>query len=234
MKITKGGSGARRALRSTEFAAILFDLDGVLIDSTESVTRHWKEWAATHGLDLDEIMQVAYGVRTIETMRRIAPHLDAQKEAAVFGAHEVDDTEGVVPIDGAGRMLAALPQGRWAIVTSCGANLARARLTQAHLPIPRILITADDIGQGKPAPDPYLAAAKQLGIAAKRCVVIEDAPAGIEAGIRAGMAVIGLTTTHRREELFEKGADVVIDQLASLSIQEAGDRTALILDIERK
>jgi sugar-phosphatase len=215
-----------------ECDAVLFDLDGVLIDSRESVHRHWKEWAEAHGLDVDQIMRVAYGVRTVETMRRMAPHLDAEKEAAEFGAHEAQDTAGVVAIEGAARVLTALPADRWAIVTSCGAGLARARLRQARLPMPRVLVTSDDVQQGKPAPEPYLTAASRIGIPASRCAALEDSPAGIEAAKKAGMRAIGITTTHPREALLEKGADLVIDALADLIIRETSASSRLSLQLK--
>ncbi len=199
-----------------ECDALLFDLDGVLIDSTICVTRHWEAWARRHGLDLDDVMREAHGVRTIETMRRVAPHLDVEKEEERFAAREVVDTEGVVALDSAARLLNGLPQDVWAIVTSGSHELATARLRRAGLPIPRTLVGADDVRRGKPAPEPYLVGAERLGVAAEGCVVVEDAPAGIQAARAAGMRVIGITTTHPREEL--AGCEVVIDRLSALRI----------------
>lgn len=211
--------------------AVLFDLDGVLIDSTSCIVRHWQAWADQHCLDVDQIMQVAHGIRTVETMRLVAPYLDVEKEAERFTAQEVIDTVGVVAIEGSLRMLEALPKDVWAIVTSGSSELAKARLMQADLPIPKILVTADDVKRGKPAPEPYLIGAKRLGIAAERCIVIEDAPAGIEAGRKAGMRVIGISSTYAREELFEKGADVVVDRLTNLKI-EVVDGYRLVIQVE--
>ncbi len=208
---------------------LLFDLDGVLIDSTEAVVRHWREWSEAHGLDVDRIMQVAYGIRTIETMRLVAPHLDADREAAAFGAREERDTSGVVAIEGATGLLNSLREDHWMIVTSCTLELARARLKQAQLPIPRALITADDVSRGKPAPDPYLEAAKRLGLKVEQCIVVEDSPAGIHAGKAAGMRVIGLATTHSQQQLLESGADFVIDRLSDLDIREGADRRSLTI-----
>ncbi len=196
--------------------AMLFDLDGVLIDSTICITRHWEAWARRHGLDVDEVMQAAHGVRTIETMRLVAPHLDAEREAARFTAREIVDTEGVFAIDSASQLLSGLPQDVWAIVTSASYELATARLRRVGLPIPDAIVTADDVRRGKPAPEPYLLGAERLGVAAERCVVVEDAPAGIEAARAAGMRVIGVTTTHPREELH--GCAVVVDRLSALRI----------------
>lgn len=198
-----------------ECEAILFDLDGVLIDSTSCITRHWQEWVCKHGLDMAAVMQVAHGLRTVETMRLIAPHLDAEMEAERFAAAEVADTEGVLAIEGASQILSGLPNGAWTIVTSAGYDLARARLRQAGLPIPDILVSGDDVEHGKPAPDPYLVGAKRLGKATKGCVAIEDAPSGIKAARAAGMRVIGVATTHSQEEL---ECSVVVDRLSDLRI----------------
>jgi sugar-phosphatase len=213
-----------------ECDAILFDLDGVLIDSSSCITRHWEEWARQHGLEMAAVMQVAHGLRTVETMRLLAPHLDAEKEAERFTATEVVDTDGVVPIEGALPLLEGLPNGTWAVVTSGSRDLAMARLRRAGLPIPQALVSGDDVTQGKPAPEPYLMGAKRLGKAVERCVVIEDAPAGIEAARAAGMRVIGMTTTHSREEL---ECAAVVDRLSAVRILVGeGQGNRLVVQIE--
>ena len=208
-------------MRQLACDAVLFDLDGVLIDSTACITRHWGAWAVRHGLDLSTIMQAAHGIRTVETMRLVAPHLDAEKEAERFTAGEIADTGGVLVIDGAPDLLAQIPEGAWAVVTSGSAELATARLQRAGLPVPSVLVTAGDVQRGKPAPDPYLLGAERMGVPVDNCVAIEDSPAGIQAARTAGMRVIGITTTHAREELFQ--ASVVVDRLAALRFT-AGDR----------
>jgi sugar-phosphatase len=200
--------------------AVLFDLDGVLIDSSSCITRHWKAWADRHGLELSAIMRAAHGVRTVETMRLVAPYLDVEKEAERFTAGEIADTDGVVVIEGVPELLAALPKDAWAVVTSGSAELAAARLDRAGLPIPSALVTADDVQQGKPAPDPSLQGAARLGLPVESCVAVEDSPVGIQAARAAGMRVIGVATTHPREELFR--STVVVDRLSALSIT-AGD-----------
>jgi mannitol-1-/sugar-/sorbitol-6-phosphatase len=212
-----------------ECDAILFDLDGVLIDSSSCIVRHWQEWTGRHGIDLDYVLQNAFGILTIETIRRVAPHLDAEKEAAVFTANEIEDTAGVAAIAGAGQLLAGLPAGAWAVVTSGSLALVKARLAAAGLPIPPVLVTAEDVRQGKPAPEPYLVGAARLGTGPGRCIVIEDAPAGVEAGKRAGMRVIGIASTHPPVELLEKGADPVIEQLANLQVGPAGEENHLVI-----
>lgn len=203
-----------------ECDAILFDLDGVLIDSTSCIVRHWQEWADRQGVDINLVLQNAHGLRTIETIRLVAPHLDAEKEAEQFTAHEVADTEGVVAIEGANLILANIPEGRWGLVTSGGLDLVRARLREAGLPVPKILVTGDDVVNGKPDAEPYLTGMKRLGVAAERCLVIEDAPAGVTAGKKAGMRVVGIAATHSRAELMDWGADWVIGRLIDLEIEE--------------
>jgi sugar-phosphatase len=203
-----------------ECDALLFDLDGVLIDSSPCITRHWRGWALQHGLDLAAIMEVAHGMRTVETMRLVAPHLDLEAEAARFTAAEVADTGGVVPITGASELLRMVPGDAWAVVTSASKDLAKARLRRAGLPLPRVFVTADDVAKGKPAPEPYLLAAKRMGLATGQCVVLEDSPAGIEAAQAAGMRVIAITTTHPRDEL--AGPKVVLDHLSALRVQDGG------------
>ena len=221
--------GMKAQHKQLECDAILFDLDGVLIDSTTCIIRHWKHWADQHQLNLDDIMQVAHGIRTIETIRMVAPHLDAKQEEEAFTAREIADTEGVLVIDGARRILESLPQDAWAIVTSGSFELATARLKRAGLPIPGVLITADQVTQGKPAPEPYVVGAKRLGVPVERCVVIEDAPAGVEAGRNAGMRVLGIPATHSNEELLDKGADFVIGRLANIEFRESTDEHRLLL-----
>ena len=205
-------------MRPLSCDALLFDLDGVLIDSTSCITRHWKAWADCHGLDLSTVMQAAHGIRTVETMRLVAPHLDVEAEAEHFTAGEIADTGGVVVIESAAELLAGLPEGAWAVVTSGSAELATARLVRAGLPIPSVLVTAGDVQRGKPAPDPYLLGAERLGLPVDRCVAVEDSPAGIQSARAARMRVIGIAATHARAELGQ--ATVVVDRLSALRITE--------------
>ena len=211
---------------------VLFDLDGVLVDSSQCITRHWQEWADRHSLDIDEIMQVAHGLRSGDTMRLVAPHLDIEAEERQYMAMEETDHEGVTAIDGARQVLARLPAESWAIVTSGSARLARGRLAYVGLPVPNVLVTAEDVKDGKPSPEPYLLGAKRLGVPFDKCVVIEDAPAGIQAGKSAGMRVIGIAATHTRQVLLETGADVVIDRLVDLHVFRTDDSRRLTIQIE--
>src|SRR5437868_6243701 len=157
-------------------AAVLFDLDGVLADSRAPVERQWRRWASEHGIDADELLKVAHGHRTIETIQRFAPQLDADTEAAAMERREAEDKQGLIGVAGALELLSSLPENRWAVATSGGRMLATERLRSVGLPVPRILVSADDVTRGKPNPEPYLKAAAQLGFAPEACIVIEDAP----------------------------------------------------------
>jgi len=201
-------------------AAILFDLDGVLVDSTRAVDREWREWAARKGVDGDAVMAIAHGVRTIEVIRRVAPHLDAEVEAAAIENHEAHDQRGVTVMPGAADLLKVIPDGRWGVVTSGSRLLAQNRLRYCGLPVPKVLVTSDDVTNGKPDPEPYLKGAEGLGLPAGDCLVIEDAPAGIEAGRAAGMKVIGMASTYRPEILEQ--ADAVVQRLVQILITRNG------------
>jgi sugar-phosphatase len=211
-----------------ECSAVLFDLDGVLIDSTSCVERHWQAWASKHGLDGGSILKIAHGVRNIETMRLVAPHLDVELEAADFAAGEVADTRGVVAVEGASGLLSGLDGARWAIVTSCGAPLAKVRIEAAQLPMPAALITGSDVVHGKPDPEPYLLAAEVLAVPPASCLVVEDAPAGIRSGKSAGMRVIGIAFTYSRSELLASGADAVVDRLTEFRMARRDARPDLL------
>jgi len=200
---------------------LLFDLDGVLIDSSACVTRHWRQWADRHNLDLTSVMRIAHGVRTIETMRALAPELDAEWEAAAFARGELADTEGIVALDGAQPLLHSLPADRWGIVTSASRALARARLRQAGLSLPSVMVCSDDVQRGKPAPEPYLEGARRLGRRPSRCIAVEDAPAGIESARAAGMQVVGIASTHSRRSLV---CPLVADRLSELRVEERPGR----------
>lgn len=188
--------------------AVLFDLDGVLVDSTPSVERAWRAWAERHGLDASEILAVAHGRRATETVALVAPHLDAEAEAKELEREEIEDAGSVLPLDGAAELLAALPPQRWAVVTSGTSALAHARLEACGMPIPEAFIGAEDVTRGKPDPECYLKGAKLLGVVPDRCVVVEDAPSGVSAARVAGASVIAVATTHPASELSE--ADAVV------------------------
>jgi mannitol-1-/sugar-/sorbitol-6-phosphatase len=203
-------------------SAILFDLDGVLVDSTRSVDRQWRIWAERKGVDGDKVIAIAHGVRTIEVIRYVAPHLDAEAEVREIESREADDHEGVSVMPGAADLVRTIPQGRWCVVTSGTRLLASARLQFGGLPVPEVLVTADDVVNGKPHPEPYLKGAKLLGVSPKDCLVIEDAPAGIQSARAGGMKVIGITSTYPASQL--STADAVVERLAQIQVGRDGAR----------
>ena len=207
-------------------SAILFDLDGVLLDSTRVVAQQYTIWANEHGLDAEQVLKASHGVRTIEVIRRFAPHLDAEAETRKIEAREVAATE-VTAMPGALELLGSIPEGRWCVVTSGGHHLATTRMRRFGVPIPKILVTADDVKNGKPDPEPYRKGAELLQMNPVECVVVEDAPAGIRAAHAAGMKVISLPSTYPVADL--KEADAIVSSLLKIkvSLDGAGTNTPL-------
>lgn len=203
-----------------ETQALVFDLDGVLVDSTVVIERLWRRWARRHGFDPEHVLRTAHGRRTVDTIAAVAPALDAEAETRQLVREGVVDTDGLCLYDGAGTLLEQLSAGTWAIATSGTRRTARTRLEFAELPIPDVLITADDVERGKPDPEAYLLAAEQLRVEPARCTVVEDSPAGVEAARRAGMRTVAVTTTHEADQL--DGATVVVASIASLRVERAG------------
>jgi mannitol-1-/sugar-/sorbitol-6-phosphatase len=211
-------------------SAILFDLDGVLLDSTRVVAQQYTIWANEHGLDPVQVLKASHGVRTIEVIRRFAPRLDAEAETRKIEAREVAATD-VTAMPGALELLGSIPEGRWCVVTSGGRYLATTRMQRFGVPIPKILVTADDVKHGKPDPEPYRKGAELLRANPVECVVVEDAPAGIRAAHAAGMKVISLPTTYPVSELHE--ADAIVSALPKIKVimDGAGSRTPLLVTI---
>jgi sugar-phosphatase len=188
-------------MKRFECRAVLFDLDGVLVDSTALVEEQWRRWARLKGLPVEPFLRVCHGRRALETIQLAAPHLDAEAEVAAFVPDDTGDGKALKPVEGARRLLQTLPVGSWAVATSGPRTAATERLREAGLPVPAVLVCAEDVLHGKPSPDVYLMAAAGLGVAPADCIVVEDAPAGIQAARSAGMGVVALTTTHRPEDL---------------------------------
>jgi mannitol-1-/sugar-/sorbitol-6-phosphatase len=207
--------------RKFHCAAILFDLDGVLVDSTHSVARFWKRWAAEHTVSPEEAVRVAHGRRTLETVRLLAPHLDAEAETLRIEAIEADDSSALERVKGALELLSSLPAERWAVVTSGTRYLATRRLANNGLPQPVAFVTADEVSQGKPHPEPYLKGAELLGLSARECMVFADAPAGIESAHAAGMPAVALATTYPVADLAH--AEAVIRDLSQVQARLNGD-----------
>jgi sugar-phosphatase len=199
---------------------VLFDLDGVLIDSTPAVARVWKKWAVRHGLDPEQVVKRAHGRPSISTIRELLQHADHDQENRLVERAEIDDIEDVVPLPGAQELLRGLPAKRWTIVTSCTRPLAEVRLRAAGLKIPETMVTCSDVENGKPHPEPYLKGAAALGLDATDCVVVEDAPAGIRSGKAAEARVIAVRTTAPEDELRLAGADWIVGSCRDLGVQE--------------
>jgi mannitol-1-/sugar-/sorbitol-6-phosphatase len=203
-------------------SALLFDLDGVLIDSTPAVTRVWHRWAVEHGFDPDAVVHMAHGRPSRATIRELLPNSDIEREDHEVERREMEDLDGVVLLPGAQELLNALPPERWTIATSCTRPLAEVRLRAAGLPIPRTMVTSSDVRIGKPDPEPYLKAAGKLGFPASDCIVVEDAPAGVRAGKAAGARVIALLTTMIRRDLEDAAADWVVQDCSDITVSSDG------------
>ncbi len=204
-------------------SALLFDLDGVLIDSTPAVARVWQRWAVERGLDPDTVVRMAHGRPSRATIRELLPNADIEREDREVERREMEDLDGVILLPGARELLDNLPSNRWTIATSCTRPLAEVRLRAAGLPIPKAMITSSDVKIGKPDPEPYLKAAANLGLSASDCIVVEDAPAGIRAGKAAGARVIAVLTTMPRHDLEDARPDWIVQNCADIAASSDDD-----------
>nr|WP_213806351.1 HAD-IA family hydrolase [Granulicella sp. dw_53] len=186
-------------------------MDGVLISSIGSVVRCWRRWAKMYGVPNADTYEVPHGMRAIEIVKSLRPDIDPQEGLQVIEDMEIEDTEDLKVLPGVKTLLEGLPPERWAIVTSATTRLLLGRLKIAGLPIPTRIISADMVERGKPDPEPYRRGAELLGFAPVDCVVVEDAPSGVGAGIAAGCRVLGVLGTHSVEEL--KAATWVAESL---------------------
>jgi mannitol-1-/sugar-/sorbitol-6-phosphatase len=226
---------------SIRCSALLFDMDGVLIDSTPAVARVWHGWAVEHGFDPEKVVRMAHGRPSRTTIRDLLSNLSSginnqrdsqfdlereiEREDREVERREIEDLAGVVLLPGALHLLNSLPPDRWTIATSCTRKLAEVRLRAAGLPIPEKMITSSDVKIGKPDPEPYLKAAAKLGFAPSDCVVVEDAPAGIRAGKAAGARVIAFLTTMPHHELEEAGADWIVQNCADIVLSKVASNS---------
>jgi len=211
-------------------AALLFDLDGVLINSTPAVARVWSKWALERGFNPEEVVARAHGRPSLTTIRDYLPNADHEAENREVERREIADLEGVIPLPGALDLLGSLPVDLWTIVTSCTRALAEVRIRAAGLPLPRKMITSNDIQHGKPHPEPYLKGAAVLGFPPEDCVVLEDVPAGVRAGKSAGAKVIAFTTTVQRAVLKEAGADWILKNCGDVRLLGSVMTLRLALD----
>jgi mannitol-1-/sugar-/sorbitol-6-phosphatase len=218
-----------RSVGHLRVAALISDMDGVLIDTAGIYDRHWERWASRQGLSRERIVQVHFGRPAAETIRLMAPHLDAVEEARRFNDSLAADpsTAGILPMPGALALAAALPSRGWAIATSAPRVMAERWLAHVGLARPDAMVTVDDVARGKPAPDPYLRAAELLGVPPEACLVIEDAPVGIAAAKAAGATVLGVLSTHAPDDLAE--ADHLVADLREVQVVPSGDAAGGLL-----
>lgn len=206
-------------------------MDGVLVDSKAVIERVLQRWATRRGLDREAMLHLPHGQKTSDTVRGLAPHLDLAEEVAWLDAEEERDLEGIVEVRGAAALVRALAPGEWALVTSAGRDLAALRLTAAGVPSPRTIVSGESVTRGKPDPEGYLMGARLLGRRPDECIVLEDAPAGIAAGLAAGMRVIGVATTYDRVRLAPLGCTAIVSTLADISVETRAPGAALVLHI---
>jgi sugar-phosphatase len=201
-------------------------MDGTILTSIKAAERVWGQWAQGHGLDVEAFLPTIHGKRTEETIRALQlPGVDPVREAAFITRAEIEDVAGIEAIKGSADFLASLPRERWAIVTSAPRLLAEARIAAAGLPMPGVLVAAEDVERGKPAPDPFLLGARKLGVAPADCLVFEDTLAGLKSAAAAGMASIVVTTTHSHPlKLDVSDVTAVLDYEALRAVKTADDK----------
>ncbi|WP_211462721.1 HAD-IA family hydrolase [Collimonas silvisoli] len=190
-------SGRGPSLPKGRYSALLFDMDGTILNSIAAAERIWGVWATRHGLDVASFLPTIHGARAVDTVTRLAlPGIDPEMEALGITEAEIVDVDGIVEVPGAANFLRSLPAASWAVVTSAPKALAIQRMKAAGIPVPAVLVTSEDVAAGKPNPDCYLLAARKLGVDASHCLIFEDAPVGIAAGEAAGAKVMVVTATH--------------------------------------
>lgn len=209
--------------------AILFDIDGTLVDSTPAVERTWRVWAEAHGVDPEAVLEVSHGRRSQDTIAMFLP--SERVDAAVEELEELElaAVDGTLALPATGELLKTLPADRWAAVTSGGRRLMCERLAVAGLPVPDVLVAAEDVSVGKPDPQGYRMAAAALGHPPRRCLVVEDAPAGVRAGLAADATVLAVATSHERSALEGLGAAAVVDDLTACALRTTTEGPELFL-----
>jgi sugar-phosphatase len=210
-------------------AAVLFDMDGVLVNSKAVIERVLHRWAALRGLPRSAVTGLPHGQKTSDTIRNVAPHLSVREEVAWLDAEEERDLDGIEEIRGAAKLVRALAPEEWALVTSAGRELAAMRLNAARVPLPATMVSGESVKCGKPDPEGYLLGAQLLGRTPQECVVLEDAPAGIAAGIAAGMRVIGVASTYDRARLARLGCITIVNDLSGIFVDRTGPELTLVL-----
>jgi len=216
-------------------SALLFDMDGVLVDSTPAVARVWTAWAAEHGFDPVQVVKQAHGRPSLVSIQELLPHASPEAHLAEdlwMQQAEIADVADVVALPGAAQLLSQVPPDRFAVVTSAVSELAEVRLRAAGiLPLVRHMVTASDIQHGKPDPEPYLKGAAALGLPPGQCIVVEDAPSGVRSGKAAGCRVLAIRTTTHDPELLADGADWIVNDCASIRLAGSSSSRELALDL---
>ncbi len=206
--------------------AVLFDMDGTLVDSTPAVERAWGWWAARHKIPLEAVLSFSHGRPAIATLEHFLTKRDHAEELEELARYEEEQLEGILAVPGAAEVLHGVKNHPWAIVTSAWRTLAEARVTTAGLPLPKVIVPVDEIRNGKPNPEGFLLAAERLGVAPAECLVFEDTRPGIEAGLRAGMQVVGLLTTVPACQL---GHRPLVRDFRDVRINADGEELKLVL-----
>jgi sugar-phosphatase len=210
-----------------EAAGILFDMDGVLVSSIGSVNRCWRRWAEHYGLPGAETYQIPHGTRAVDIIRTLKPQLDVAEGLRLIEDMEIEDVADLQVLPGARALLESLPPERWAIVTSATYRLLLGRLYAAKLPVPERIISGDMVERGKPDPEPYRRGAELIHAAPADCIVVEDAPSGVGAGVAAGSRVLGVLGSHSEAELRAAGVSWVVQSLDDVRARTLVDRIVL-------
>jgi sugar-phosphatase len=213
-----------------EAAGLLFDMDGVLVSSIGSVLRSWRRWAKHYGLPNADRLRIPHGVRAIDIMKQLKPDVDVVEGMELIEEFEGADIADLEVLAGVRALLESLPAHRWAIVTSATRRMLLGRLKAAGLPVPDRVISADQVNRGKPDPEPYRRGAELLGVSPQQCVVFEDAPSGVRAGVAAGCRVLAVLGTHGAEELREAGANWVVNSLTKVRTELRGEKLRLSIE----
>lgn len=208
---------------TVEVRGILFDMDGVLVSSVGSVNRCWRRWAEHYGVPNAETYEVPHGKRAVDIIAELKPDIDKVEGLRLIEDMEIEDVADLQVLPGVRELLRSLPAERWSIVTSATRRLLVGRLAAAGLPVPELIISGDMVERGKPDPEPYRRGAELIHARPVDCLVVEDAPNGVRAGIAAGCRVLGVEGTHARQELLDAGATWVVGSLTSVRAEADGD-----------
>ena len=205
-------------------------MDGVLVSSIGSVNRCWKRWAEHYGLPNAASVQIEHGTRAVDMIAKLMPGLDVVEGLRLIEDMEIEDVSDLKVLPGAHALLESLPPERWAIVTSATYRLLLGRLKAAELPVPERIISGDMVERGKPDPEPYRRGAELIQSSPVECIVVEDAPSGVDAGVAAGCRVLGVLGTHSEAELRAAGASWIVRSLEDVSARTEPHGLVLSID----